>query len=127
MCDFPIEPRATNGWAYHFFKAEYLFLENIFTQKEMTSMGIDKFEHFSKKLNKILDMVTLFCASIENESMSSNSDIYEIAKKIKKIKTSTDDDKKVAKEKTIGFLYSQSINFLPWDKVKGDFLISDKF
>ena len=127
MCDFPIEPRATNGWAYHVFKAEHQFLENIFTQKEMTSMGIDKFEHFSKKLNKILDMVTLFCASIENESMSSNSDIYEIAKKIKKIKTSTDDDKKVAKEKTIGFLYSQSINFLPWDKVKGDFLISDKF
>ena len=127
LCDFPIEPRATNGWAYHFFKAEYLFLENIFTQKEMTSMGIDKFDYFSKKLNKILDMVTLFCTSIENESMSSNSDIYEIAKKIKKIKTSTDDDKKVAKEKTIGFLYSQSINFLPWDKVKGDFLISDKF
>ena len=127
MCDFPIEPKATNGWADHVFKAEHLFLENIFTQKEMTSMGIDKFEYFSKKLNKILDMITPFCASIENESMPSNSDIYEIVEKIKKIKTSRDDDKKATKEKTIGFLYSQSINFLPLDKVKGDFLISDKF
>ena len=83
MCDFPIEPRATNGWADHVFKAEHLFLENIFTQKEMTSMGIDKFEHFSKKLNKILDMVTPFCTSIENESMFSNSDISEIVEKIR--------------------------------------------
>ena len=83
LCDFPIEPRATNGWADHVFKAGHLFLENIFTQKEMTSMGIDKFEHFSKKLNKILDMVTPFCTSIENESMFSNSDIYEIVEKIR--------------------------------------------
>ena len=127
MCDFPIEPTATNGWADHVFKPEHLFLENIFTQKEMTSMGIDKFEHFSKKMNKILYTVTSFCASIERESMSSNSEIEEIVEKIKKIKTSRDDDKKATKEKAIGFLYSQSMKFLPTDKVKGDFLISGKF
>ena len=69
MCDLNIESRATNGWADHVFKAEHLFLENIFTQKEMASMGIDKFEHFSKKLNRILDTVTPFCASIENEKV----------------------------------------------------------
>ena len=34
LCDFPIEPRATNGWADHVFKAEHLFLEYIFTKKE---------------------------------------------------------------------------------------------
>ena len=127
LCDLNIESRATNGWADHVFKAEHLFLENIFTQKEMGSMGIDKFEHFSKKLNRILDMVTPFCTSIENKSMSSNSKIDKIVEKIKKIKTSRDDDKKATKEKTIGCLYSQSINFLSSDKVKRDFPISDKF
>ena len=81
LCDFPIEPRATNGWTDHVFKAEHLFIENIFTQKEMASMGIDKFEHFSKKLNRILDTVTPFCASVENKSMSSNSEIDEIVNK----------------------------------------------
>ena len=59
--------------------------------------------------------------------MSSNSEIDEIVEKIKKIKTSRDDDLKATKEKTIGFLYSKSINFLPTDKVKEDFPISDKF
>ena len=93
----------------------------------MASMGIDKFGHFSKNLNKILDAVSPFCVSIESESILSNSEIEEIVEKIKKIKTSRDDDKKATKEKTIGFLYSQSINFLPTDKVKGDFPISDKF
>ena len=43
------------------------------------------------------------------------------------MKTSGDDDKKATKGKTIGFLYSQLINFLTTDKVKGDFSISDKF
>ena len=69
LCDFSIEPRATNGWTDLAFKAKHLYLENIFTQKEMASMGIDKFEHFSKKLNRILDTVTPFCASIENEKV----------------------------------------------------------
>ena len=81
MCDFPIEPRATNGWTDHVFKVEHLFFENIFTQKETASMGIDKFEHFSKKLNRILDTVTPFCASVENKSMSFNSEIDEIVNK----------------------------------------------
>ena len=52
----------------------------------MASVGIDKFEHFSKKMNKILDTVTPFCASIKSESMSSNSEIEEIVEKIKKLK-----------------------------------------
>ena len=78
-------------------------------------------------MNKILYTVTSFCASIESESMCSNSEIEEIVEKIKKIKTSRDDDKKATTEKAIGFLYSQSMKFLPTDKVKGDFPISGKF
>ena len=51
----------------------------------MVLMGIDKFEHFSKKLNKILDDLNSFCASIESENISSNnSEIHEIIEKIKK-------------------------------------------
>ena len=84
LCDFPLEPRAKNGWADHAFKAEHLFLENIYSGKQMVSMGIDKFEHFSKKLNQILDEINSFCASIESESISSNPEIDEIVEKIKK-------------------------------------------
>ena len=129
LCDFPMDPRVKNGWANHVFKAEHLFLENIYSQKQMACMGIDKFEHFSKKLNKILDDLNSFCASIEGQNtLSSNPEIDEIIEKIKKNKTSNkQDERKAIKEKTIAFLYNHSINFLPTDKVKGDFPISEKF
>ena len=124
-----MDPRAKNGWANHVFKAERLFLENIYSQKQMVLMEIAKFEHFSKKLNKILDDLNSFCASIESENtLSSNPEIDEIIEKIKKIKTSNKEDEgKATKEKTIAFLYNHSINFLPTDRVKGDFLISERF
>ena len=68
-----------------FLKLNIYFLENIYAQKQMVLMGIDKFEHFSKKLNKILDDLNSFCASIESENISSNnSEIHEIIEKIKK-------------------------------------------
>ena len=93
-------------------------------------MGIDKFEDFSEKLNNILDQLDPFCASIENENnffSKNNLDIDVIIKKIKKIKTTKEDEGKATKEKTIGFLYSHGIKFLTTDKVKGDFPISEKF
>lgn len=90
-------------------------------------MGIDKFEFFSKKLNKILDDLDSFCASIEIENRSSNSEIDEIVEKIKRIETSNEDDGKATKEKTITFLYNHSISFISTNKVKGDFPISVKF
>ena len=34
ICNFPLNPGVENGWADHIFKAEYLFLENIFSQKQ---------------------------------------------------------------------------------------------
>ena len=72
LCDFPMDPRAKNGWANHVFKAERLFLEHIYSQKQMVLMGIAKFEHFSKKLNKILDDLNSFCASIQGENTLSS-------------------------------------------------------
>ena len=91
LCDFPIEPRAENGWAQHVFKAEHLFLENIYSKKQMDQMGIKNFETFSLKLNKILDNVDLFCQSLESESYrqqnNDDKEIENIIDKIKKIKT----------------------------------------
>ena len=124
LCDFPMDPRAQNGWAEHVFRAEHLFLENIYTEKQMQKMGIDKFEYFTQKLNSILDKLDSFCASLEFENRStSNSDIDEIVEKIKKFKTSKEDDGKATKEKTIAFLYGHSICFIPTNKVKGEFPI----
>ena len=33
ICDFPLKPRVKTGWAEDVFKAEYLFLENIYSQR----------------------------------------------------------------------------------------------
>ena len=52
--------------------------------------------------------------------------IQTLIEKIKKIKTSKEDEKPT-KEKTIDFLYSVAIKFLPTDKVKGDLPMSEKF
>ena len=71
-------------------------------------MGIDNFEVYSEKLNNILENLDQFCASINRED---DSDVDEIIQKIKKIKTSKEDEEKPTKEKTIGFLYSSAIRF----------------
>ena len=132
LCDFPLESRAKNGWSEHVFKAEHLFLENIYTEKEMEIMVINNFEIYCKKLNKILDELDSLCASIESENLSSTKtdnedlEIKAIVQKISEIKTSRQDKGKANKEKTIAFLYSHAIKFLKTDKVKEDFPISDK-
>ena len=51
LCNFPLEARALNDWNNHVFKAEHLFLENIYTEKQMKIMGIYNFEVYSDKLN----------------------------------------------------------------------------
>ena len=128
LCDFPMDPRVQNGWAEHVFREEHPFLENIYTEKQMQQIGIDQFEYFAQKLNTILDQLDSFCASVEVENRSSNnSGIDEIIEKMKKIKTSKEDDGKATKEKTIAFLYRHAICFKPTDKVKGQFPISSKF
>ena len=94
-----MDPRVQNGWADHLFRAEYLFLENIYAKKQMRQMGIEKFEYFEKKLNKILDHLDSFYASVEVENRSENSAVDKIVEKIKKIKTSKENDGKATKEK----------------------------
>ena len=58
-----MKARAENGWAMHVFKAEHLFLENIYSEKDMQKMGIDNFKIYSNKLEKILDQFEEFCES----------------------------------------------------------------
>ena len=133
LCDFPLDSTAENGWKQQVFKAECLFLENIYSKKEMIKMGIDNFEIYCEKLSKILDELDIFRASVESENLSSqktneqNIEINAVIEKISKIKTSKQDDGKSTKEKTIGFLYQHAIKFLPTDKIKGNFVISEKF
>ena len=121
ICDFPLNPRENNGWAEHIFKAEYLFLENIYSQKQLIRMKIEKFEKYSLKLNKILDNFDEFCNNINQDAND------EIIEKIKKIKTTQEDENKTTKEKTLCLMYITAINFLPTDKVKGDFPLSEIF
>ena len=93
LCDFPLDSRAENGWSQNAFKAEYLFLDNFYSKKEIIKMGIDNFEVYCEKLNKILDDLDSFCASIESENLSSRKtkeediEINAIVEKIGKIKT----------------------------------------
>ena len=58
--DFPWDPKAPNGWADHVFRSEYLFLENIYSEKEMKEMKIKKFERYEEKLNQILNELDNF-------------------------------------------------------------------
>ena len=112
----------------HVFRSEYIFLENIYSEKEMKQMKIEKFERNEEKLNKILDELDNFSMSIE-ESRNDGDDleIDEIIKKIKNIETSLEDKGKATKENTIGFLYGRSICFVRSDKFKGKYPISSKF
>ena len=87
-------------------------------------MGIENFELYSEKLNNILDEVDNFCKCIECESSIAmkkgrkNSKIEKIIDKIKQVKTSQEDEKKVTREKTNVFLYLHAVNFLQTDKIK---------
>ena len=104
VCDFSLDPKAPNGWVDHVFRSEYLFLENIYIEKEMKQMKIEKFERYGEKLNKILDELDNFCMSIE-ESRNDGDDleIDEIIKKIKNIETSSEEKGKSYQRKNYWF------------------------
>ena len=61
-------------------------------------MGIDNFEVHCKKLNKILDELGSFCASIESENISStkteeqDNEINDSIEKIQKINASKQEE-----------------------------------
>ena len=93
LCDFPIDPKVVIRWLDHVIKAEYLFLENIYSEDEMKKMKIEKLELFEKKIKKIFDNLNDFCESIELEYRDSPD--IEIVSQLKKIKTSWENEEKV--------------------------------
>ena len=127
LCDFPMKARAENGWAMHVFKAEHLFLENIYSEKDMQKMGIDNFKIYSNKLEKFLDQFEEFCESLENPNDDEREEVEAIISNIKKIKISAKQDEKISREKAIIFLYQHSIHFLKNEKINVDIPISNKF
>ena len=100
-------------------------------------MGIEKFEVYSTKLDKILDELETFCDSIEREVVNSlikgqkDPEVEAITAKIQKMKTGCvcyDDESRATREKTIAFLYHHAICFLCYlFFVEGDFRKSEKF
>ena len=52
----------------------------------MKKMGIDNFEVYSEKLNKLLDSIEKFCDSLQNSDLVDLEEVKEIISKIKKIK-----------------------------------------
>ena len=99
----------------------------------MFQMRIDNFDVYFDKVKKILDNLDEFCASIETENKlriakgETNEEIKDIVEKIKNIGAGKKDKGEATKEKTIGYLYKNSINFLPNDKISGDSPLSAEF
>ena len=86
LCDFPVNARAKNGCFDHVIKAEYLFLENIYTSNDLKKMKIKRIELFEQKIKKNLEYLDDFCASIESEYKDDQD--LEIVSELRKIKTS---------------------------------------
>ena len=99
-------------------------------------MGISTFDIYYNKINKILDSLDDFCEDIEHEHKisildnKSNPELEGTIKQIKNIKIKGEEEKVVTKKKVLAFLYRQSINFLPTDKISssvGCLIVSEKF
>ena len=118
---------AENGCAMHVFKAEHLFLENIYSEKDMQKMGIDNFKIYSNKLEKFLDQFEEFCESLENPNDDEREEVEAIISNIKKIKISAKQDERISRENAIIFLYQPAIHFLKNEKINVDVPISNKF
>ena len=67
LCDMPLKAEAESGWLEHVIFAEYLFLSNIYSEKEMKKMGIENLEVYSNKI-KILENLDSFCSSIKKKN-----------------------------------------------------------
>ena len=98
-------------------------------------MGISNFDIYYNKINKILDSFDDFCKDLEHEHKISlveekpNPQLDDTIKQIKNIKIKGEEEKVVTKKKVLAFLYKQSINFLPTDKISssGCLIVSEKF
>ena len=66
ICDFPIDPHATNGWFDHVVNFEHLFLRNIYSLSHMKTMGIDDIGEYKENLYRLLSIFTHFEDALQN-------------------------------------------------------------
>ena len=100
-------------------------------------MDISTFDIYFNKIKKMLECFDDFCQDLEHEHKFSlldnnpNPELEETVEQIKNIKIKGEEEKVVTKKKVLGFLYKQSINFLPTDKISssnnGCLTLSEKF
>ena len=95
-------------------------------------MGISDFDTYYIKIIKIFECLDVFCEDLEIRHKISlqngkeDPELEEIVNEIKKIKIKGEDDHEVTKKKAIGYLYNQSIKFLPTDKISNIAVVSEK-
>ena len=92
-------------------------------------MGISTFDIYFSKIIKILECFENFCEDLEQQhkilllDSKPNPELEETINEIKKIKIKGKEENEVTKKKVLGFLYKQSIKFLPTDKISSSGLI----
>ena len=84
LCDFSLDPKIENSWLDHVIEAKHLFLENIYTEKQIKQMEIEKLEEYWKKIKQILNVMNDFVDSIENPDEIDIHEVDEIISNIKK-------------------------------------------
>ena len=137
ICDFAIDPYVKNGWFDHVCSAEYLFLENIYSKRELFEIGISDFECFVAKIKKILSCLDEFCESIEFENFKNgiegnvDEELETIIAEIKKIKTSalrkTEKQDEITKKQVLGYLYKKSLQFSKNENIDLEMPYSNNF
>ena len=137
ICDLAIDPFVKNGWFEHVCSAEYLFLENVYSKRELFKIGISDFECFVSKIKKLLPCLDEFCESIEFENLksnlegSANEEFETIIAEIKRTRTSAlrNIDKKgeLTKKQMLGYLYKKSLPFLKNENIDLEMPYSNNF
>ena len=143
ICDLAIDPFVKNGWFEHACLAEYLclaeclFLENIYSKRELFKIGISDFECFVSKIKKLFLCLDEFCESIEFKNLksnlegSANEELETIIAEIKRTRTSAlrNIDKKgeLTKKQMLGYLYKKSLPFLKNENIDLDMPYSNNF
>ena len=119
ICDFPIDPFSDSGWFSHVCSAEYLFLQNIYSERDLARINIASLEEFVAKVKKMLDCLPAFCDSIKFENFKSmrhlaniDEDLDGLLTEIHAAATNTfqieQEKGKLSKKQVLGYLYKTS-------------------
>ena len=143
ICDFPIDPFADSGWFSHVCSAEYLLLQNIYSERDLAHINIASLEEFVAKVKKMLDCLPAFCDSIEFENFKSMRHLGNIDKDLDGLLTETQNVKvsaaatntfqteqekgKLSKKQVLGYLCKTSIRHQKNANINVDAPYTDNF